>query len=454
MTPRENDGSHGHSQSSSHPPTTTTTTIANRKSFDWLLKLIHHPNNNSSTILPEFRNVVLAVAPMVDQSDLPFRLLCRKYGANLAFTPMIHAKMFCEKPAYQSRFFNLMEGTPPEDRPLFVQLAGSDIHSLLQAATLLQPHVDGIDLNCGCPQSIAKRGNYGAFLLEQPQLLISVVQQLASFLSIPLSVKVRLLPSGIEDSLNLYKQLQDAGASLLTIHGRNRFQKAERTGHADWTAIRQAVDLLDIPILANGSMSSLQDIRDCLKYTGAAGVMCSEALLEYPPIFTESTLPTLLRKADNNNDETTTASTIMRIGPSRLQIAREYLELANRYPPQHGGQGSGIKCIRAHVHRFLHADMQKYMEIRTMCATVDNNNGDFFSVLERLEEIYQQDNHDVREEQLSWYVRHSHVVDPNTGKTCIQQKLEREAKPAKKHELMGDAAECMGCLFDEDQGDY
>jgi tRNA-dihydrouridine synthase len=239
---------------------------------------------------------------------------------------------------------------------------------------------------------------------------------------------------------------------MLTIHGRNRFQKAERTGHADWNAIRQAADRLDIPILANGSMSCLQDIRDCLECTGAAGVMCSEALLEYPPIYTESSSFVV----DALDDTTTTPNTIRRIGPSRLQIAREYLELAKHYPPEEGGQGSGTKCIRAHIHRFLHADMQTYMEIRTLCATVqhqDEVHVDFYAVIHRLEEIYKQEHHDVEEEQLSWYVRHRRVVDKQTGKTSIQQKMEREATPAKKHELLDDTAECMGCLFDE-KGDY
>lgn len=398
------------------------------KKSDWLLKLIHHPNN--TTTPPEFRDKVLAVAPMVDQSDLPFRLLCRRYGANLAFSPMIHAKNFCQKPAYQRQFFNLIHGTPNEDRPLIVQLCGSDPHQLLRVATQIQPFCDGIDLNCGCPQMIAKRGQYGAFLLEQAQTLIPLVREMCSTLNLPVSVKVRLLPSGVEESLNLYRQLQEAGASMLTIHGRNRFQKAELTGHADWDAIRQAVDVLDIPVLANGSMSCLEEIRDCLQQTGAAGIMCSEALLEYPPIYTESISPQGIR-----------------LGPSRLQLAREYLTLAKRYPPDQGGQGSGQKCIRAHLHRFLHADMQDYMEIREMCMQLE----DFQVIVNRLEQIYQENNHSIDNEQLSWYNRHRVVVNAETGKTSIQQRLEREASP-KSSELMDDAGECMGCLFEG--GDY
>ena len=335
---------------------------------DWLQKLLAS-HEDSSTALPEFRQKALAVAPMVDQSDLPFRLLCRQYGANLAFTPMIHAKMFMTKPTYQAQFLNT-NVTPAHDRPLIAQLCGSDVNYVLQTALLLQPYCDGIDLNCGCPQGIAKRGMYGAYLLEQQELLLPVVETLSKALDIPVSVKVRLLPSGVDDSLTLYRALVDAGASMLTIHGRNRFQKGPLIGRADWEAIRRAVSLLpEIPILANGSISSLRDARECLEYTGAAGVMSSEALLEYPPIFLESVM-----------GET-------RTGPGRLQLAREYLALAKEYPPERGGQGSGLKCLRAHLHRFLHADMQEHNEIRHLVTTVETLQ-ELQDTLDKLQEIH------------------------------------------------------------------
>lgn len=122
---------------------------------DWLLTLVkEHSAKNTQNTPPDLRDKILAVAPMVDQSDLPFRLLCRRYGANVAFTPMIHCKLFCTRPIYQKKFFNLVEGTPKQDRPLVAQLCGSDLEHVLETAKLLQKHVDGIDLNCGCPQGV------------------------------------------------------------------------------------------------------------------------------------------------------------------------------------------------------------------------------------------------------------------------------------------------------------
>jgi hypothetical protein len=113
-----------------------------------------HSSSSSKTTPSDLQDKILAVAPMVDQSDLPFRLLCRKYGSNLAWTPMIHCKCFQEKEVYRTKFFDLVKGTPPQDRPLIAQLCGSDLQLVLKTAKQLEPFVDGIDLNCGCPQSV------------------------------------------------------------------------------------------------------------------------------------------------------------------------------------------------------------------------------------------------------------------------------------------------------------
>lgn len=124
---------------------------------DWLLSLVkRHSSENTQKSPPDLRDEkILAVAPMVDQSDLPFRLLCRKYGSNIAWTPMIHSKLFVTRESYQQQFFNLVEGTPLSDRPLIAQLCGSEEEYVIKTAQLLQPHVDGIDLNCGCPQGVS-----------------------------------------------------------------------------------------------------------------------------------------------------------------------------------------------------------------------------------------------------------------------------------------------------------
>jgi tRNA-dihydrouridine synthase 1 len=398
---------------------------------DWLRKLLQkHPN---PTTPADLRTKALVVAPMVDQSDLPFRLQCRRYGSNLCYTPMIHSKLFVTSENYRAKFWMALGEMPKEDRPLIAQFCGSDPEMVLKAASYIKDHVDGIDLNCGCPQGIAKKGQYGAYLLEETETLLTLVRRMVNELGgVPITVKVRLLPTGVADSLILYQQLVDCGISLLCIHGRNRHQKQFRTGKCDWDAIRQAVDLLGhrIPILANGGISNLDDVRECLRVTGADGVMSSEAVLEYPPVFTESQTKGVGYK---------------RLGPGRLDLAREYVELAKQYPPKHGGQGSGSKCIRGHMHKFLHEDLQEYADLRDRILEADTM-PTIEKALGELAERHEQKQHSTENEALSWYIRHRDA-------SVVEEKLAKQGN-IKEMELEGDSGACFSNLFGSDDGEY
>lgn len=387
----------------------------------WLKTLLkNNPNPNTPTNLT---SKALVVAPMVNQSDYPFRILCRKYGANLAYTPMIHSRLFIEQDNYRNKFWT----SGRKESPLIAQFCGYDPEVLLKACRLICKDVDGIDLNCGCPQNIARRGHYGAYLLEKEDVLLKIVRTLSSApdINVPICVKVRLLPSGVEDSLNLYRELVKAGASLICIHGRNRLQKGLNTGKADWDAIRRAV--LDpaiggkIPIFANGGISNLDDIASCLEHTQADGVMSSEAILEYPALFLESNI---------------------RI--SRTKLAREYLALARLNPPDLGGQGNGIKCVRDHFHRMLHDDLQQYSTIRELIGGAVEYDL-LEQALDQLEEIHASINHTVQNEEASWYVRHASSAHLKTDGGIHFIPLIEE---------IGDDETCLLIIFDDDDADY
>ena len=443
--------------------TVTSSDAGSQRKFHrhWLRDLLLQHASNHPHLPVSLQSTALVVAPMVDASDLPYRLLTRRYNANLCFTPMIHAKNFVERPLYRRQFWKMktMEPTtttagnsnsrtadpsrmlplPPEDRPLIAQFAGHDKDILLRAMKLVERHVDGVDINCGCPQGIAKRGRYGAYLMEEEcgDRLVEIVQHLSDNLSVPVCVKLRVLPSGIEDSMELYQRIVDAGASMLTIHGRTRLQKQRNTGSADWELIRQVVQRVGhlVPVLSNGNIANMDDVYRCLKETGVDGVMSSEAILEYPPLFTE----------------TNVASTnYQRTGPGRLQIAKEFLDICKCHPPEDGGQGSGIKSIRAHVHRFLHADLQLHQSVRD-AVIASFSIEDLENVVTMLQEIYDTSGHEVGEEQLSWYFRHRGGEDEDT------KEEEKKDDGVQEDEDDEEDGYCPADVFGEvcaDNGDY
>ena len=408
---------------------------------DWLRQLLLSHAHNHPNLPHNLQDKALVVAPMVDASDLPYRLLTRRYNTNLCFTPMIHARMFIEKEGYRRKFWRHC-GMPKEDRPLIAQFCGHDKEVLYQAMKVVEDHVDGVDINCGCPQNIAKKGQYGAYLMEAEggDRIVDIVRYLAPRLKVPVSVKLRILPSEEEhgeprfdDSMVLYRRLVDAGASMLTIHGRTREQRQRKTGAADWEFTKRVVDEFKdrIPVLSNGSISNMDEVEQCLQVTGADGVMASEAILEYPPLFQET------------NVESTNYT---RTGPGRLQMAEDYLELCKQYPPDDGGQGSGMKCIRAHLHRFLHADLQTHTIVRDAVVRAFSMEA-ADNAVKMVRDIHKEINHDATREQLSWYVRHRHDWEEGFVKRNPEPTPEKIFVEEKKVEELEDETDDDGCGF-------
>eukprot|EP01084_Bolivina_argentea_P164287 285638_1 len=219
-------------------------------------------------------------APMVQQSELPFRLLCRSYNIPLCYSPMINSKHYLEHPKYAECAFQ----TCIEDRPLIAQFCANDPNLLLLATKSIEHKVDAIDINFGCPQNIAKRGNYGAFLLKDIDTMCALVNKLYLNLSIPICAKIRIVENE-EKTLEICKRLRLNGISILTVHGRTLNSKKNKTGKCNFKLISKIKQIMDIPVFANGGCENINDVINCLKITGCDGYMAAESILSNPSMF-------------------------------------------------------------------------------------------------------------------------------------------------------------------------
>lgn len=217
----------------------------------------------------------------------------------LAYSPMYHARLFREHASVRNQHFQptyaaagkggqtlYLDGNPAIDRPLFVQFCANNPDDLLEAAKHVAPYCDAVDLNLGCPQGIAKKGHYGAFLQEDWDTIYKLINRLYNELSVPVTAKFRILESK-EKTLEYAKMILSAGASIITLHGRTREQKGHNTGVADWSYIRYLRDNLppETVIFANGNILNGGDLEHCLEVTGVDGVMSAEGNLSDPSIF-------------------------------------------------------------------------------------------------------------------------------------------------------------------------
>ena len=222
----------------------------------------------------------------------------------LMYSPMFHARLFKEKASYRSQFFQptravgdkkdespYLDGNPAIDRPLFVQFCANNPNEFLEAASLVAPYCDAVDLNLGCPQGIARRGHYGAFLQEDWDAIYKLINKLHMELSVPVTAKFRIQESK-EKTLEYAKMILSAGASIICVHGRRREQKGQNTGIADWDYIRYLRENLpaETVIFANGNILNRDDLERCIEATGADGVMSAEGNLSDPTIFSDPPL--------------------------------------------------------------------------------------------------------------------------------------------------------------------
>ncbi|KAK5125848.1 hypothetical protein LTR85_012124 [Meristemomyces frigidus] len=226
---------------------------------------------------------------MVRYSKLPFRLLIRDYNVDVVYTPMILAHEFIRSHIARDSDFI----TSPLERhatadglehALIAQFASAGPEDFARAAELIAPWVDGVDLNCGCPQSWAVKEGIGCSLMENPELVAEMVQAAKARLDRSKSVSVKIrIHKDLAKTVQWVQTLEQAGVDYITIHGRTRSQRSSTS--PDYDAIRMLKQHVSIPIVANGDAYTLSDVQNIAKLTDADGVMAARGVLENPALF-------------------------------------------------------------------------------------------------------------------------------------------------------------------------
>ncbi|CAG8585654.1 9712_t:CDS:2 [Funneliformis caledonium] len=205
-------------------------------------------NNNSNP-----KKYINVCAPMVRYSKLPFRELVRGYNVDLTYTPMILAKEFKNSNIARNSDFT----TNKNDKPLIIQFASNDNVELLKAVELIVGYVDGIDVNCGCPQKWAINEGIGVYLMEKPEKISDMIRTIKTNIpTLPCSIKIRI-HNDLKKTIEFVKRAESIGIDFITVHGRT----------------------------PNGNIFTLNDAEDIYNQTGVNGVMCARGLLRNPALF-------------------------------------------------------------------------------------------------------------------------------------------------------------------------
>lgn len=224
------------------------------------------------------------LAPMAGITDRPFRILCKEQGCGLTYTEMVSAKGL----HYNSKKTENLLYIQPADRPVAVQLFGSDPGILAQeAAKLWEDGADIIDINMGCPTpKIVKNGD-GAALMKNPRLVAEIIRRMSQAIKIPLTVKIRKgWDRNSVNAVEIARIARESGAAAIAVHGRTREQMYG--GSADWDIIAQIKKDLDIPVIGNGDIFTPGDAVWMLERTGCDAVMIGRGARGNPWIFSRT----------------------------------------------------------------------------------------------------------------------------------------------------------------------
>jgi tRNA-dihydrouridine synthase B len=230
---------------------------------------------------------ILALSPMADMTDSPFCQIVRKIGgADIVFREMVSSEALVRENEKTLGMTDFVEG----ERPIVQQIFGADPKVMALAAAIVMEHAgpEGIDINMGCPVYKITSNFNGCALMKDSDLASRIIKEMKQAIgNTPLSVKIRLGWNNPDDFKTFIPVIEEAGADLITIHGRTKAQGY--SGVSDWERIRQAAEIATVPLLANGDIHEPYQVTEVLEKTGADGVLIARGALGNPWFFRQTT---------------------------------------------------------------------------------------------------------------------------------------------------------------------
>jgi len=229
----------------------------------------------------DFSKPLVVLAPLAGYTDLPFRSVVKKFGADLTISEMISSNALVYKSA---KTLKMIEKSPTEE-PYFVQIAGNNAHLVKTAVEILNDveGIDGIDLNCGCPAPKVFSHGSGSNLLGDLKKLEEILSTVKKHSKKQYtSAKVRI---GVNEKIpvEIGKAVENCGVDFVSVHGRTRAGKYKSP--VDYDAIKHLKEAVKIPVIANGDIKDYQKAKDVLEYTKTDGVMIGRGAIGKPWIF-------------------------------------------------------------------------------------------------------------------------------------------------------------------------
>lgn len=225
------------------------------------------------------------LAPMEDVTDISFRLMCKRFGADMVYTEFVSSDALIRNVNKTQQKLDVSD----DERPVAIQIYGKEVAAMVEAARICEEaRPDILDINFGCPvKKVAGKGA-GAGMLRNIPLMLEITREVVKAVNIPVTVKTRLgWDADNRIIVDLAEQLQDCGIAALSIHGRTRAQMY--TGEADWTLIGAVKNnpRMRIPIIGNGDVTSAEICKQRFEDYGVDAVMIGRGSIGRPWIFRE-----------------------------------------------------------------------------------------------------------------------------------------------------------------------